>query len=213
LYRRHRVPIQCKRCWAKFKSQSELEEHYDVDDICEKKPGRTSEGVTNDIEKQLCSRKKLGPGQSEEDRWKEIYKLLFPDEITPSPCEYIIFFAFWFKLHLIKLHMAKRTWRDLLLTNEQDFDPVYENSRQSPDTKELEDYEEYSRRELPRLYKSALEFAINHQPANATARRTTEKPTRCYDTGLSRQGVFGLQSFQASTQQREFNRSHARKRR
>lgn len=75
----------------------------------------------------------------------------------------MFFFAFWFELHLIKLYMAKRTWRDLLLTNEQDFDPVYENSRQSPDTQELEDYEEYSRRELPRLYKSALEFAINQQ--------------------------------------------------
>lgn len=43
LYRRHRVPIQCKRCWVKLKSQSELEEHYDVDDICQKKPGRTAE--------------------------------------------------------------------------------------------------------------------------------------------------------------------------
>jgi hypothetical protein len=34
----------------------------------------------------LRSRKKAYKGQTEEERWEEIYKLLFPDEIAPSPC-------------------------------------------------------------------------------------------------------------------------------
>jgi hypothetical protein len=91
LYRKHRVPIQCKRCWINFKSSTELEGHYTADDICEKKAGTTAEGVTADIEERLRSRKQMGPRKSEEDRWREIYKLLFPDEIVPSPCERLLY--------------------------------------------------------------------------------------------------------------------------
>ncbi|PVH70356.1 hypothetical protein DL98DRAFT_540915 [Cadophora sp. DSE1049] len=37
------------------------------------------------MERQLRSRKKSHWNQLEEDRWKEIYRLLFPDEKVPSP--------------------------------------------------------------------------------------------------------------------------------
>lgn len=32
-------------------------------------------------------KKKAFPGQNEEDKWREIYQLLFPDAEMPSPCK------------------------------------------------------------------------------------------------------------------------------
>ena len=44
------------------------------------------EGVTHQQLEKLKSKKKISPDQSEEDRWKEVYKILFPTERVPSPC-------------------------------------------------------------------------------------------------------------------------------
>jgi hypothetical protein len=87
LYRRHRVPIQCKRCWLPFKTQAALDAHLTVVDICALSPGHPAEGLTLDLEKKLKSRKKASPDQTEEQRWREIYGLLFPNEVVPNPCE------------------------------------------------------------------------------------------------------------------------------
>jgi hypothetical protein len=87
LYRRHRVQIQCKRCWLPFKTQEALDAHLTVVNICSLQPGQAAEGLTADLEKRLKSRKKTSPDQSEEARWKEIYGLLFPNEVAPNPCK------------------------------------------------------------------------------------------------------------------------------
>ena len=50
-------------------------------------PGQPPDGITPENEKQLKSRKKTHPNQSDGDRWKDIYKLLFPNEEVPSPCK------------------------------------------------------------------------------------------------------------------------------
>jgi len=47
-----------------------------------------------------------------------------------------------------------------LLTEITDFEPIQDDIMLSPDSEELTSYEEYSRRELPRLFQSALEAAI-----------------------------------------------------
>ena len=90
LYRRHRVPIQCKRCWQTFKVQESLDAHLTVVNICSLQTGQAAEGLTADLEKKLKSRKKSSPDQTEEARWKEIYGLLFPNEVVPNPCKPII---------------------------------------------------------------------------------------------------------------------------
>lgn len=89
LYRAHKKPIHCKRCWTLFKSQEELEEHMIIQaaDICETVPGKTPDGITVEQVMQLRSRKKSTREQSDEDRWRDIYRLLFPDEQVPSPCK------------------------------------------------------------------------------------------------------------------------------
>jgi hypothetical protein len=90
LYRRHRVPIQCKRCWQTFKTGAALDAHLTVINICPLQAGETAEGLTSDQEKRLKSRKKSSPDQGEEARWKEIYGILFPNEVVPNPCEFNI---------------------------------------------------------------------------------------------------------------------------
>lgn len=52
--------------------------------------------------------------------------------------------------------------RTPILTISLDFEPVQEEA-ESPDCRELANYEEYSRRELPHFFRSALEAAVNDE--------------------------------------------------
>lgn len=45
------------------------------------------DGITNEMVEKLRSKKKVHRDQSEEDRWKEVYQILFPGEMVPSPCK------------------------------------------------------------------------------------------------------------------------------
>jgi hypothetical protein len=83
------MPAHCKRCWKVFKSQEQLDLHLTVvtSDICDVQSGHPPEGITPEHEKRLRSRKKTSPNQSECDRWRDIFKLLFPNEEIPSPCK------------------------------------------------------------------------------------------------------------------------------
>jgi hypothetical protein len=89
LYRRHQLAPQCPRCCQQFESQEELQAHSRLAVSCELQPCGEREGITADVEKQLKSRKKKSPGQSEADRWREIYQILFPGESVPLPCKFI----------------------------------------------------------------------------------------------------------------------------
>jgi hypothetical protein len=70
-----------------FKNQQELETHLRVAnaDICPLIPSHAPDGITPEQEKRLRSKKKSHPGQSDESRWTDIYKLLFPNEEVPLP--------------------------------------------------------------------------------------------------------------------------------
>jgi hypothetical protein len=84
------MPAHCPRCWQEFKNQKQLDSHITVVavDICESKTGHPPEGISSETEKLLRRRKKTYPGQSEEERWRDIYRLLFPnDKDVPSPCK------------------------------------------------------------------------------------------------------------------------------
>jgi hypothetical protein len=45
------------------------------------------EGITDRLKEQLQCRKKSYPGQTEVERWQQVYQLLFPNEIVPNPCK------------------------------------------------------------------------------------------------------------------------------
>jgi len=90
LYRRHALPIHCARCCLIFKSEAELREHYRSLNTCDTRDDEPPEGFDNEQEKKLRCRKRSTHTQTEEEKWKEMYRTLFPndDEATfPSPCK------------------------------------------------------------------------------------------------------------------------------
>jgi hypothetical protein len=162
LYRRHRVPIQCKRCWLRFKSQEDLDTHLTVLNICALTPGYPAEGLTPDLEKKLKCRKKASPEQTEEQRWKEIYRLLFPDEVVPNPCKLKeVHSCGTVSIHpRLSLYTTHRHGQMMLTI--PDFEPVQENA-QSPDSRAVADFEAFSRQQLPRYFRNYLEEAVNNE--------------------------------------------------
>ncbi|KAI9743783.1 MAG: hypothetical protein M1818_002517 [Claussenomyces sp. TS43310] len=84
LYRSHKAPIQCVRCWLVLPSQQALDCHLTVVNMCDLQPGKREDGISLDIEKRLRTKKKTSRDQTAEGRWKEIYQLLFPGEEVPS---------------------------------------------------------------------------------------------------------------------------------
>jgi hypothetical protein len=143
----------------RFKTKLQLDSHLTVEasDICELKPGSPPEGITPECERLLRSRKKASRNQGDEDRWKHIYKLLFPNEKVPSPCK-------------LPLYLARLTSPDGNTNEKPDFEPPRENTSMAPESRDLANYEEYARRELPRLVQSSVEeiFRRDLQPLEAS---------------------------------------------
>jgi hypothetical protein len=58
-------------------------------DICDVVEGHKHEGISPDTMMLIRSRKKAYPAQPDEDIWRDIYRLLFPEMISiPSPCKF-----------------------------------------------------------------------------------------------------------------------------
>ncbi|KAI1506680.1 hypothetical protein F5X99DRAFT_423300 [Biscogniauxia marginata] len=89
LYRKHLLPKHaCPRCSQPFKEKKDLESHLRADVRCEKVELVSVLGIDEATEAKLRMRKKYGPGVSEEQRWKDIYIMLFPNasrRSVPSP--------------------------------------------------------------------------------------------------------------------------------
>jgi hypothetical protein len=83
-----------------FRDDQELKDHRRVPTCIIQEP-TPAEGFDEVIANKLRCRKKDHPNQSEEDRWAQIYQLLFPGEEVPSPCEFFIlaflylFLSYW----------------------------------------------------------------------------------------------------------------------
>jgi hypothetical protein len=85
------APPFCIRCKEIFETPEALKSHMTVPNkelfkSCELQDGPYPEGITPEMEKQL-SRRGRGPKYSEEERWANIYRILFPGEPIPQPCE------------------------------------------------------------------------------------------------------------------------------
>jgi hypothetical protein len=84
------LPIMCMRCSKRFPTESDLAAHLRVPDPCVWQEAPVIEGITAEQEKKLKRRQRLEISQSEEAKWMEIYRILFPDEHEsnlPSPCK------------------------------------------------------------------------------------------------------------------------------
>jgi len=88
LYLYHALPDRCERCFTDFKTQSELQEHIYAENRCSRRddPGRDGlDGFDKAQEVKLRGRKRKG---SKEEKWNEIYRILFPGHLPiPWPCK------------------------------------------------------------------------------------------------------------------------------
>ena len=72
-----------------FETEAQLTEHSRVMDGCIMKDAKPMEGFDKDQEKKLKSRTSMFRAENEEQKWKIIYLILFPDTALsemPSPC-------------------------------------------------------------------------------------------------------------------------------
>lgn len=121
----------CPRCYETFSTEIVLHAHQRADDPCPKRPEEAIEGFDAAQERNLKSRKKAKPELSEEDKWKEMYRILFPDDDESSiPYPYL----------------------------DCDWEKIYQKGRVSG-SNEVARYEQFLRRELPAAVRRELEVA------------------------------------------------------
>ncbi|KAF4834184.1 hypothetical protein CGCSCA4_v013008 [Colletotrichum siamense] len=90
IYRKHSLPkFSCPRCSQPFETQADLQAHARLSTPCEVKEPEVLDGITQDQEKKLRSRKKTsGKELTEAEKWTQVYSILFPDvreREIPSP--------------------------------------------------------------------------------------------------------------------------------
>lgn len=142
IYRTHLNSLVCPRCGDKFNDDEAREAHLRADEMCKKKKLPPLDGVTKAQEKKLRARPKRG--ESEEEQWLSIYKIIFPDtpadSIPRSPCE-------------SRFETCVTSDDDYLLTHiTEDCDD------QEPQS--LDGMHAFVRRELPRVVRLKLEEDI-----------------------------------------------------
>jgi hypothetical protein len=65
-----------------------VDEHLKAVIGCDLSTAEDSEGITQNLERRLKSRKKTHPDQTPHEQWEEIYRMIFPNEETPDPCKF-----------------------------------------------------------------------------------------------------------------------------
>ncbi|KAF4450194.1 hypothetical protein F53441_6628 [Fusarium austroafricanum] len=89
LYRRHRQPkYRCGRCWQPFKDEQCYMDHLRTEEACPLREMEHVEGFDAAQERSLKSRKRPERELSENDKWRRVFKILFPhvlDDDIPSP--------------------------------------------------------------------------------------------------------------------------------
>ncbi|KAL0765739.1 hypothetical protein CaCOL14_011963 [Colletotrichum acutatum] len=90
IYRKHSLPkFSCPRCSQSFETQLALQAHARSLDACDVREPEVLDGITQDQEKKLRSRKKTSAKElTEAEKWIQVYLILFPDvreREIPSP--------------------------------------------------------------------------------------------------------------------------------
>ncbi|KAK1622375.1 hypothetical protein BDP81DRAFT_400342 [Colletotrichum phormii] len=90
IYRKHSLPkFSCPRCSQSFETQLALQAHARSLDACDVREPEILDGITQDQEKKLRSRKKTSAKElTEGEKWIQVYSIVFPDvreREIPSP--------------------------------------------------------------------------------------------------------------------------------
>ncbi|OCL01890.1 hypothetical protein AOQ84DRAFT_425204 [Glonium stellatum] len=123
---------KCSRCYQPFPDKEALHKHRELQ-ACEVQPELQIEGFNQEQEKKLRSRKRTAPNQSEEDKWKGVYRILFPGSITSQ--------------------MLSPYWEYSCDRGELDNKPS--------SSADVAKYDEFLKRELSRRVRIKLEYAVN----------------------------------------------------
>jgi hypothetical protein len=78
----------CQRCKAIFETEEFLDQHIEGIEGCQSNAlAQAVEGIDKKLKSQMQCRKKTFAGQTQTERWRELYGILFPGEAVPSPCK------------------------------------------------------------------------------------------------------------------------------
>lgn len=83
------LAIHCFRCHKTFLTDYRLQVHMRTDPPCEVRVQVPVEGIDSAQEKLLRSRKKAQKNMTEEEKWRDMYRILFPagdPNSIPTPC-------------------------------------------------------------------------------------------------------------------------------
>jgi hypothetical protein len=161
LYKHHRI-FPCQRCKVLFQNQQEVNQHLKEPKACELVKIDQADGVTSEMVERLRCKKKTHKGQTEEERWEEIYNLLFADEIAPSPCRSPLSHPSRSNFHHQIIRNMSISQASETTNMATDYEPIQEDI-QSPDSRVLAEYEEYCRQELPRYFRASLEEMVYNE--------------------------------------------------
>jgi hypothetical protein len=91
LYRRHKPEKRCPRCWTEVKDNVALREHLNQDSRCAEREAPDIECLNDHMIQKLQSKKRSrgDAKDSEAEKWREIYVLIFPNTggQIPSSCK------------------------------------------------------------------------------------------------------------------------------
>jgi hypothetical protein len=137
-----------------MRTEKELEKHVRGQEHCLVQP-QLVHWVPRAKVEVLKNRKKACQGQSEEERWKYVYGILFPEDPSlPSPCKFPTFL------------FRDRRLRSVLKAS-LDYDDLEqrsaENSPASPTSHNLAAFQQYSQENLPRRVREAFEAILDEQ--------------------------------------------------
>jgi hypothetical protein len=126
----------------------EMHQRLPPDAQCEVHNGQRPEGITPDIETRLRNIKwRVRPDHPEAEKWKEIYRLLFPGEHLPMMCKSCL-------LEITSMHSLSRTKLIAFvqsLTPNLDAEMMTDKSTPSLNTPLALHFEDFRQRELPRI--------------------------------------------------------------
>ncbi|KAK1834530.1 hypothetical protein QBC39DRAFT_397132 [Podospora conica] len=84
IYRKHSLKTACNRCFESFDDAKELKDHQRAPTPCQLSNNARTDVITDEQEDLLRVRARANT--SEEERWGNMYRVLFPDDKTiPSP--------------------------------------------------------------------------------------------------------------------------------
>ncbi|KIW01565.1 hypothetical protein, variant [Verruconis gallopava] len=90
IYKYHKQPIYCPKCKETFDSRSDCDAHIEADH-CQKRENVAFPGINSDQEKKLRDRMRIGKRsayKTEKEKWIEIWKIIFPNDIDNIPSPY-----------------------------------------------------------------------------------------------------------------------------